>query len=82
MKRNSSNVQIINMQLPQGATAAGQFNNVVFDDCRWSPDGGAVAQSGGASSTFSGNNTVVRSCRATGLGGGVYASGGTVTVKE
>ena len=53
--------------IQQGPTALGSFTNVRFRDCRWSPNGGAVAQTGGASSIFSGINTVVDSCRATGL---------------
>lgn len=68
--------------LLQGPTAVGSFTNVLFRDCRWSPNGGAVSQTGGASSTLSGNLTVVDSCRATGLGGGIYADGGSVTIKK
>lgn len=71
-----------NFLLQQGPTALGSFSNVRFRDCRWSPNGGAVAQTGGASSIFSGVNTVVDACRATGLGGGVYATGGNVTIRK
>lgn len=70
------------LRILQGVNASGSFSNVVFRNCRWSPNGGAVAQTGGASSTYSGNFTVIDSCGATGLGGGIYASGGNVTLRE